>query len=75
MQSAIRSRPVGAAIHLNPQSASRSMHYGFTRSDLELRGPRSGLSFDRRSSRDVPPARLSERIPSRPTCVGSRMSE
>eukprot|EP00969_Alexandrium_andersonii_P098808 4359991-Alexandrium_andersonii.AAC.1 len=43
IQSATRSRPVGAARRLNPQSATRSMHNRCKRSNLELRGPRNGL--------------------------------
>eukprot|EP00969_Alexandrium_andersonii_P252134 11144102-Alexandrium_andersonii.AAC.1 len=45
VQSAIRSTPVCAAIRLNPQSALWEMQNRFRRSNLELRGPRSGLKI------------------------------
>eukprot|EP00969_Alexandrium_andersonii_P054869 2418032-Alexandrium_andersonii.AAC.1 len=50
-QSAIHSRSVRAAIHLNPQSAMRNVQNRFKRSKLELRGPSSRLKTGPRSSR------------------------
>eukprot|EP00969_Alexandrium_andersonii_P208430 9205724-Alexandrium_andersonii.AAC.1 len=50
VQSAIRPMLVSAAICLNPQSAMRNMQTRFRRSNLELRGARSDLEFDPRSS-------------------------
>eukprot|EP00969_Alexandrium_andersonii_P184803 8165121-Alexandrium_andersonii.AAC.1 len=43
VQSAIRPRPVIAAIRLNPQPAICNNH--FRRSELELPGPRNGLNL------------------------------
>eukprot|EP00969_Alexandrium_andersonii_P241681 10672875-Alexandrium_andersonii.AAC.1 len=53
MQSALRPMLISAAIRLNPQSAMRNMQNRFTRSNLELRGPKSGLKIGPRSSRGV----------------------
>eukprot|EP00969_Alexandrium_andersonii_P050231 2204425-Alexandrium_andersonii.AAC.1 len=53
VQPAIRSRPVSAAIRLNLQSAMRDMHHSVNCSDLELRGPKSGLEIGPRSSRRI----------------------
>eukprot|EP00969_Alexandrium_andersonii_P192062 8483830-Alexandrium_andersonii.AAC.1 len=49
-QSAIRARPVSAAIRLNPQSAMRKAQHRFKRSNLELRGPRNDLKTGARNS-------------------------
>eukprot|EP00969_Alexandrium_andersonii_P002937 126482-Alexandrium_andersonii.AAC.1 len=43
VQSAIRPRPASAATRLNQQSALRNTHDRFGCSNLELRGPKSGL--------------------------------
>eukprot|EP00969_Alexandrium_andersonii_P362175 15459131-Alexandrium_andersonii.AAC.1 len=66
MQSAIRSRPDSAAILLNPQSAKRTLHYRFRRSELELRGPRNCLDIGSQSSRGVHSAHLFVLIPNPP---------
>eukprot|EP00969_Alexandrium_andersonii_P088275 3893456-Alexandrium_andersonii.AAC.1 len=50
VQSAIRSR-LAAAIRLHPQSALPNTQNGVRRLELELRGPKSGLNIDARSSR------------------------
>eukprot|EP00969_Alexandrium_andersonii_P095433 4216432-Alexandrium_andersonii.AAC.1 len=49
-QSAIRARPVSAAIRFNAQSAMRKTQTRFRRSNLELRGPGSGLKTGPQSS-------------------------
>eukprot|EP00969_Alexandrium_andersonii_P356870 15447509-Alexandrium_andersonii.AAC.1 len=53
VQSAIRSRPVSAAICLNPRSAFPDMRNCFKLSKLELRGPRVGLERGPRNSPGV----------------------
>eukprot|EP00969_Alexandrium_andersonii_P181722 8030592-Alexandrium_andersonii.AAC.1 len=63
VQSTIRSRPVSAAIRLNPQSVLTNMHNRFRRSDLELRGPRSVLEVGPRSSRQMRSAMFSSQVP------------
>eukprot|EP00969_Alexandrium_andersonii_P161463 7136729-Alexandrium_andersonii.AAC.1 len=49
VQFAIRPRPVGAAIRLDPQSAMRQRQSRFMRSNL--RGPNSGVNIGPRSYR------------------------
>eukprot|EP00969_Alexandrium_andersonii_P103956 4587041-Alexandrium_andersonii.AAC.1 len=63
MQTAIQPRHAGAAIRPNPQVALRRMQNGFKRSELELRGPRNGLTIGLRSSRKVHSAPFSAQIP------------
>eukprot|EP00969_Alexandrium_andersonii_P250751 11082547-Alexandrium_andersonii.AAC.1 len=63
MQSAIRPRPVSAAICLNPQSAMRKQQNRFRRSNLEVRGPRNGLKIGPPSSRGVRSAPFLAQIP------------
>eukprot|EP00969_Alexandrium_andersonii_P290432 12836885-Alexandrium_andersonii.AAC.1 len=63
MQSAIRPRPVSAAIRLNLQSALRKTQNRLGRSNLELRGPRSGLNIGPRSFRGVRSAPLFAQTP------------
>eukprot|EP00969_Alexandrium_andersonii_P054440 2396356-Alexandrium_andersonii.AAC.1 len=58
---------VGTAIRLNPQSAFWNTQNRNTRSNLELRGPRSGLEMGPRSSRGVRSAQLFADIPNLPT--------
>eukprot|EP00969_Alexandrium_andersonii_P005876 255083-Alexandrium_andersonii.AAC.1 len=66
-QSAIRRRPVRAVVHLNPQSAMRKPQHRLTRSNVELRGPKSGLKLGPRSSRGVRSAPFPAQIPKPPT--------
>eukprot|EP00969_Alexandrium_andersonii_P095425 4215975-Alexandrium_andersonii.AAC.1 len=70
MQSAIRPMLVSATVRLNPQSARRKMQNRFGRSNLELRGPKSGLKMGSRSSRGVRSAVFFVEIPSLPTKAG-----
>eukprot|EP00969_Alexandrium_andersonii_P002398 104414-Alexandrium_andersonii.AAC.1 len=51
VQSAFRPRPVSAAIRLNLPSVLSNIHNCYTRSELELRGPRIGLKCRARNSR------------------------
>eukprot|EP00969_Alexandrium_andersonii_P015780 690196-Alexandrium_andersonii.AAC.1 len=67
MQSAIRSRPVRAAIRLNPRSALRNVQNGLKRSELEPRGRNSGINIGPKSSRGLRPAELFVHIPNLPT--------
>eukprot|EP00969_Alexandrium_andersonii_P292745 12938316-Alexandrium_andersonii.AAC.1 len=52
VQSTIRPRPVSAAFRLNPQPTKRKMQNRCKRSELELRGPKSGLKTGPRSPRE-----------------------
>eukprot|EP00969_Alexandrium_andersonii_P143889 6362849-Alexandrium_andersonii.AAC.1 len=66
MRSAVRSRPVGAATRLTLRSAARNMHNDFGPSELERRGPRSGLKCGPQGSRWMRSAQLLARSPNSP---------
>eukprot|EP00969_Alexandrium_andersonii_P207513 9167514-Alexandrium_andersonii.AAC.1 len=70
MQSAIRPKPISAAIRLNPQSAMHSVQNRFRHSNLELRGPRKDINIGPRSSRRVRSAPFFVEIPNPPTKAG-----
>eukprot|EP00969_Alexandrium_andersonii_P272335 12035710-Alexandrium_andersonii.AAC.1 len=55
------------AIRLNPQSALWKMQHRFRRSNLELRGPKSGLRLGPRSCQGVNSALFLAQMPILPT--------